>query len=565
MTHDAGGRELDAAGQRPHGPAWSTRWTSSPATASTSTRSRDVLVLVLALYVGASLFMWLQGYILNHVVQRTVQAAARRRRGEADARAAAYFDGQPHGEILSRVTNDIDNVAMALQQTLSQILDALLTAVGVLVMLVVISPLLAVIALVTVPLSVVDHRADRQARAEGLRRAVEARRRAQRSDRGGVHRPRAGQGVRPPRAGRGRGSARRTTSCSTPRFRAQFMSSMIMPAINFIGNLNYVAIAVVGGLRVASGAMRSAACRRSSSTRASSRSSSASSRRSRTCCSPASRRPSACSSCSTRPISRADRSAERRCRRRSAARSASTTSRSATSPTSPLIDDLSLVAKPGQTVAIVGPTGAGKTTLVNLLMRFYDLDGGAILLDGIDIARCRAATLRAQDRHGAARHLAVRRHDPRQHQVRQPGATDDADARRGEGDLRRSLRARAARRLRHRDRRGELRTCQRRREAADHDRARVPRGSVDPDPRRGDVVGRHPHRGARAARDGDAARAPHELRDRAPAVDDPRRRPHPRDGAAARSSSRARTTQLLAAGGAYHALYHAQFAAPAAS
>ena len=139
----------------------------------------------------------------------TSSCSARCKRLRADVEAKlmrvplAYFDGQPHGEILSRVTNDIDNVAMGLQQTLSQILAALLTVIGVLVMLVVISPLLALIALVTVPLSVVDHREDRQARAEGLRRAVEARRRAQRSDRGGVHRPRAGQGVRPARAGRG--------------------------------------------------------------------------------------------------------------------------------------------------------------------------------------------------------------------------------------------------------------------------------------------------------------------------------------------------------------------------
>ena len=115
----------------------------------------EVLAVVMALYAGASLLMWLQGYLLNHVVQRTV----RRLRGDVDAKLMrvplAYFDGQPHGEVLSRVTNDIDNVAMALQQTLSQLLNATLTAVGVLVMLVVISPLLAVIALVTVPLSVV--------------------------------------------------------------------------------------------------------------------------------------------------------------------------------------------------------------------------------------------------------------------------------------------------------------------------------------------------------------------------------------------------------------------------
>ena len=102
--------------------------------------------------------------------------------------------------------------------------------------------------------------------------------------------------------------------------------------------------------------------------------------------------------------------------------SSSSTSRSATTPDKPLIEDLSLVAEPGQTVAIVGPTGAGKTTLVNLIMRFYELDAGRITLDGVDIADDDAGDdLRGADRHGAAGHLAVRRHDPRQHRLRPPG------------------------------------------------------------------------------------------------------------------------------------------------
>ena len=82
-------------------------------------------------------------------------------------------------------------------------------------------------------------------------------------------------------------------------------------------------------------------------------------------------------------------------------------------PETPLIDDLSFVAAPGQTVAIVGPTGAGKTTLVNLIMRFYELDSGRITLDGVDIAQLTRAGSAVPDRHGAAGHLAVRRHDPR--------------------------------------------------------------------------------------------------------------------------------------------------------
>ncbi len=127
-----------------------------------------------------------------------------------------YFDRQPRGELLSRVTNDIDNVAQTLQQTLSQLLTSLLTVVGVLVMMFVVSPLLALIALVTIPLSVLVTERDRQAVAEAVHRPVEAHRRAERPDRGGVHRARAGQGVRPAARGRGRVRRRRTTSCSRP-------------------------------------------------------------------------------------------------------------------------------------------------------------------------------------------------------------------------------------------------------------------------------------------------------------------------------------------------------------
>ena len=214
----------------------------------------DVLALAMALYAGAVLFMWLQGYILNHLVQRVVN----RLRADVDAKLMrvplGYFDRQPHGEVLSRVTNDIENVAMGLQQTMSQIVTATITVLGVLVMLVVISPLLAVIAFVTVPLSIVitakiGKRAQKGFVAQwkhvgalngqieeaftghalvkvfGRRRQVEERFRAKNDE------------------------------LFEAGFRAQFISSLIMPAITFVGNLNYVAIAVVGGLRVATGAM----------------------------------------------------------------------------------------------------------------------------------------------------------------------------------------------------------------------------------------------------------------------------------------------------------------------
>ena len=166
----------------------------------------------------------------------------------------SYFDRSPRGELLSRVTNDIDNIAQALQQTLSQLLTSLLTVVGVLIMMFVVSPLLALIALVTIPVTVLVAGGDRQAVAEAVHGPVEGDGRAQRPHRGGLHRPLPGQGVRPP-AEVEAAFADRNENLFRSSFGAQFVSGIIMPTMFFIGNLNYVVIAVVGGLRVATGTM----------------------------------------------------------------------------------------------------------------------------------------------------------------------------------------------------------------------------------------------------------------------------------------------------------------------
>ena len=427
-------------------------------------------------------------------------------------------------------------------------------------MMVVISPLLAVIALLTVPLSTWMTAGDRAAVAGAVRRAVALHRRAERADRGGVHRARAGHGVRAARRGRGgvRGEERRAARRELP---GAVRLGIIMPSMMFLGNLNYVAVAVVGAPARRVGRDDAwARCRRSSSTPGSSPSRSRRWRRWRTCCSPGWRRPSGCSSCSTRP----SRCPSRRCLRvrARAPRPGGVRARVVPLParTSPLIDDLSLVAEPGQTVAIVGPTGAGKTTLVNLVMRFYELDGGRITLDGVDIATMTRADLRSgigmvlQDTWlfgGTIRENIA---------YGNPDATEEQLLAAAAGDLRRPVRPQPARRLRH-PRRLRRRRGQRRGEAADHDRAGVPRRPVAADPGRGHQLGRHAHRGAGAAGDGRAAQRPHELRHRPPALHDPRRRPDPRDGRRAGSSSRARTTSCWPRSGAYHALYEAQFAA----
>ncbi len=342
----------------------------------------ETLAIVMALYVGASLLMWLQGYFLNVIVQRTIKGL----RTEVDAKLMrmplAYFDRQPHGEVLSRVTNDIDNVAMALQQTLSQILVALLTVTGVLTMLVVISPLLALIALVTIPISVVATAKIGKRSQKGfiaqwkhvgaLNGQIEEAftghalvkvfgRRAQIEDK---FRAKNGE-------------------LFDAGFRAQFVSSLIMPTINFIGNLNYVAIAVVGGLRVASGTMLLG------DVQAFIQYSRQFTQNLSQLAQVANVLQSGVASAERvfELLDEPDQSADR------PGTIAVTRGEVAFDDVSfryklevPLIEHLSLVAKPGQTVAIVGPTGAGKTTLVNLLMRFYDLDSGAIRVDGVDLA-----------------------------------------------------------------------------------------------------------------------------------------------------------------------------------
>ncbi len=354
----------------------------------------ELLTTLLVIYALASLFMWLQLYVLNFAVQGSV----RKLRADVEDKLMrvplSYFDGQQHGEVLSRVTNDIDNVAMALQQTLSQILNAALTAIGVLVMLVVISPLLAIIALVTVPVSV------------GL--AARIGKRAQKGFvaqwkhvgalNGQIEEAFTGHalvkvfGRRAEIEGKFRA---KNDELFAAGFRAQFISSMIMPAINFIGNLNYVAIAVIGGLRIAWGTMLIG------SVQAFIQYSRQFTQQLSQLAQVANVLQSGVASAERvfELLDVPDESADRTTAvlpspTRGEVRFEAATFRY--KPDVPLIDQLSLVALPGQTVAIVGPTGAGKTTLVNLLMRFYDLDAGAILLDGVDIAAVPRAALRCK-------------------------------------------------------------------------------------------------------------------------------------------------------------------------
>nr|WP_170124659.1 ABC transporter ATP-binding protein [Nocardioides silvaticus] len=360
----------------------------------------QVLLLALAIYVVGQLLGFVQGWLVNDIVQETV----RRMRSDVEDKIhrlpLSYFDRQPRGELLSRVTNDIDNVAQNLQQTMSQLLTSLMMVVGVLGMMFWVSPLLAVIALVTVPIAmVVTGRIMKRSQSQFINQWRQTGRLN-----GQVEEAISGHAlvtVFGRRQAVEAEFAEANGELYESSFRAQFVSGLVMPLMMFIGNINYVVIAVVGGLRVTSGAMTLGEVQ-------------AFIQYSRMYTQPITQIASM-----TNLLQSGVASAERVFElldaeeEVSAGRGAATGLRAPRAettrgevafehvafsydPDEPLIEDLSLVARPGETVAIVGPTGAGKTTLVNLIMRFYELDGGRITLDGVDITAMPRADLRSR-------------------------------------------------------------------------------------------------------------------------------------------------------------------------
>ena len=353
-----------------------------------------VLLVVFAIYLGSFLFGWLQGRLTAGVVQRTTY----RLRADVEAKLSRlplmYFDRQRRGEVLSRVTNDIDNIAQTMQQTLSQLVTSVLTVLGVLGMMFWISPLLAVVALVTVPLSVVITVAiARRSRPQFVAQwAWTGKLNAHIEEMYTGHAlvkvfGRQQQAIATFRE--------QNAELYDASFRAQFISGIIQPAMGLLANLNYVIVAVIGGLRVASGTMTLGDVQ-------------AFVQYSRQFTQPITQIASMMNL-----LQSGVASAERVFELLDAPEQTPDPVLAAVLPVPlrgrvafedvafryeadrPLIEHLSLVAEPGQTVAIVGPTGAGKTTLVNLLMRFYELDAGRITLDGVDVATLTRDALRS--------------------------------------------------------------------------------------------------------------------------------------------------------------------------
>jgi ATP-binding cassette subfamily B multidrug efflux pump len=341
-----------------------------------------ILVLLIGIYLLSALFSWVQAYVMAGVTQRTV----RRLRTDVDEKLGRlplrYFDSHPRGDVLSRVTNDIDNIGQTLQQSLTQLITSLLTILGVLVLMLTISWQLAVISILAVPASIVI--------TLFIARRSQTRFVAQWASTGAlnghVEEMHTGHAIVKV-FGRQQEAIdtfdRENDKLYEASYQAQFISGTIQPAMTFVSNLNYVAIAVIGGLRVASGEMTLGDVI-------------AFIQYSRQFTFPIIQTASIANVLQS-AVASAERVFELLDEPEEIPdpveprRLPSTRGKVAFEDVSfryeldkPLIDDLSLVADAGHTIAIVGPTGAGKTTLVNLLMRFYELDGGRITIDGID-------------------------------------------------------------------------------------------------------------------------------------------------------------------------------------
>jgi ATP-binding cassette subfamily B protein len=366
--------------------------TVTPGTGIDFSAMATILSALVVLYLVSAAFGWAQAYIMAGVTQRTVY----RLRQDIDVKLGRlplkYFDDHSRGDVLSRVTNDIDNIGQSLQQSLTQLITSVLTVVGVLVMMLLISWELALVSVLAIPLSLfvtflIIRRSQRQFVAQWASTGALN---------GQVEEVHTGHNIVTV-FGRQKEVAERFATENErlyqAAYRAQFISGMIQPALNLISNLNYVAIAVIGGLRVATGQMSLGDVV-------------AFIQYSRQFSQPIVQAASIANVLQS-AVASAERVFELLDEAEMAADPAEPVQLSDVRgevvfedvsfryrADTPLIEDLSLVAKPGATVAIVGPTGAGKTTLVNLLMRFYEIDGGKISVDGVDTRSMTRESLR---------------------------------------------------------------------------------------------------------------------------------------------------------------------------
>lgn len=350
------------------------------------------LLLALAMYLIAALLIWSQARLLNVIVQRTITELRWEVERKVHRLPLSYFDSRQRGELLSRVTNDVDNIQASVSITISQLFTAVLTVIAVSVMMLTISPLLALITVCTVPLSLWVTRAIAR-RSQKLFIAQWAN-----TGRLNAHIEETYSGFTVVRTFGHRALAQDrfgelNAEVYTASFGAQFFSGLVSPATMFVGNLSYVAVAVIGGFQVASGQITLGSVQ-------------AFIQYVRQFNQPLTQVAGMYNTCQS-GVASAERVFD----------FLDEPEESVSVPTelphgrgqvvfqnvsfgyssdAMVIEDLTLAAEPGTTVAIVGPTGAGKTTLVNLLMRFYEVDSGRILLDGVDIREVSRSSLRSR-------------------------------------------------------------------------------------------------------------------------------------------------------------------------
>ena len=384
------------------------------------------LLILLGVYLISALFGWFQIYQMAGITQQTVYILRKRVDEKLDRLPIRYFDINPRGDILSRVTNDIDNIQQTLSQSITQVMTALLTIIGVLIMMVSISPLLALISLVTLPMSAVIA----MAIAKRSQKQFAIQWESTGDLNGHIEEMFSGHGV-VQAYGRQEEAIRRFDQHNgrlySASFKAQFISGVIMPAMTFINNINYVIICVVGGIRIAQGSISFGDVQ-------------AFVQYSRQFSQPIAQTASIFNVIQS-TVASAERVFELLDETEETADAVMTGEPAATlgevrfegvsfryKQDTPLIEDMNLVVESGRTVAIVGPTGAGKTTVVNLLMRFYDIDAGTIRVDGTDIRELPRDRLRRpigmvlQDTwlfHGTIReNIAYGREDATEEQIR---------------------------------------------------------------------------------------------------------------------------------------------------
>ena len=356
-------------------------------------RLHEKLLFIGALYLAGWVLSYGQAYLLAGVVQRSMFDLREQAEAKLNRLPLSYIDRQPRGDLLSRVTNDIDNLAQSLQQTMSQMLTSVLSVLGVTVMMFWISPLMAVVALLTVPASVW---AMKQIGGRARPRFM-----AQWKHTGGanaqVEESFTGHAIVKSFGRQKEVEARFSEDNERlyeASFQAQFTSSLIQPAMMFLGNVQYILIAVVGGLRISSGAISVGDMQ-------------ALIQYARQFSQPLTHMATMATTFQS-GIASLERVLEFLDAEEQSPEPESDGHQDirgrvvfddvhfSYDPAKPLIEGLSVVAEPGQTIAIVGPTGAGKTTLVNLIMRFYELQSGQITLDGRDIATMRRDELRSE-------------------------------------------------------------------------------------------------------------------------------------------------------------------------